>query len=228
MEKIRIGAVTIGQSPRTDITADASRFWGDRVELLEFGALDRFSEAEAARLDMVPGDYILTSRLRGGTEVRLSRSLVVDELQRGIHWLEAQGVQLILVLCTGDLGELHASVPLLEPNHLLQAVAPCLTSRKHILLLAPSREQVRQSEARWKKCLPSFDFSSFAASPYNEDLALEEAARQIEQVRDADLLIMDCLGFSCRMRDDLRSMIHKNILLPRALLFQMAAELLGI
>lgn len=69
MQKIKIGAVTIGQSPRTDITEDAGRFFGDRVELLEFGALDRYTLEEAKQLQPIPGDYGLTSRLRDGTEV---------------------------------------------------------------------------------------------------------------------------------------------------------------
>ena len=63
MQKIKIGAVTIGQSPRTDITEDAGRFFGDRVELLEFGALDRYTLEEAKQLQPIPGDYGLTSRL---------------------------------------------------------------------------------------------------------------------------------------------------------------------
>ena len=84
MQKIKIGAVTIGQSPRTDITEDAGRFFGDRVELLEFGALDRYTLEEAKQLQPIPGDYGLTSRLRDGTEVHFSRGQVMEEMQRGI------------------------------------------------------------------------------------------------------------------------------------------------
>ena len=60
MQKIKIGAVTIGQSPRTDITEDAGHFFGDRVELLEFGALDRYTPEEAKQLQAEHGGVIKT------------------------------------------------------------------------------------------------------------------------------------------------------------------------
>ena len=165
MQKIKIGAVTIGQSPRTDITEDAGRFFGDRVELLEFGALDRYTLEEAKQLQPVPGDYVLTSRLRDGTEVHFSRGQVMDEMQRGIHLLEERGVKLILVFCTGALHGLHSNVPMLEPNQLLRAMAPLLTQKPRILTLTPSETQVQQCERRWKEAQPDFEFTTFPASP---------------------------------------------------------------
>lgn len=228
MEKIKIGAVTVGQSPRTDITEDAGRFFGDRVELLEFGALDRYTPEEARQLQPLPGDYVLTSRLRDGTEVRFSRGQVMDEMQRGIHLLESCGVRLILVFCTGVLQGLHANVPMLEPNQLLRTMTPLLTQKHRILTLSPSERQVPQSERRWKEALPDFEFTSFAAFPYQADPFPEELVSRINAVEDADLLIMDCLGFSAAMRERLQARIDKNILLPRTLLFRMACELLGI
>ena len=228
MEKLRIGAVTVAQSPRTDIMCDAPRYLGDRVEIMEFGAMDRYSVAEAMRLQPVPGDYILTSRLQNGVEVQVSRSQIADELQRGIHFLEKYGARVILVLCTGDLGSFTSTVPLLEPNRLLRAVVPQLTRRRQILTLTPSREQLEQSEQRWRKAFPEFSFTSFAVSPYSTGQIDEKTVQAIEGEKEADLLIMDCLGFSCQMREQLQQRISKNILLPRSLLFRVTAELLGL
>lgn len=228
MQKIKIGAVTIGQSPRTDITEDAGRFFGDRVELLEFGALDRYTPEEAKQLQPIPGDYGLTSRLRDGTEVHFSRGQVMEEMQRGIHLLEERGVKLILVFCTGALHGLHSNVPMLEPNQLLRAMAPLLTQKPRILTLTPSETQVQQCERRWKEAQPDFEFTTFPASPYLGDPFTEELVSRINAVEDADLVIMDCLGFSGAMRDRLQARINKNILLPRSLLFRVACELLGI
>ena len=229
MPKIKIGAVTIGQSPRTDITEEAQRFFGDQVEILEFGALDRYSVEEAKRIVPIPGDYVLTSRLRDGTEVRFSRSQVIDELQRGINLLEELGVKLILVFCTGELRDLHSAVPLLEPNRILRAVVPLLTQKSHVLTLSPSESQLQQSEQRWERSLPDFTFTSFPMSPYQEERSIDdEIIHKINNVKDSDLVIMDCLGFSSGMRDLLQRRIEKNILLPRTLLYRIACELLGI
>ena len=40
IDLVKIGAVTIGQSPRTDVTCDILPILGDNVQLLEAGALD--------------------------------------------------------------------------------------------------------------------------------------------------------------------------------------------
>ena len=63
MKKRKIGAVTVGQSPRTDITADADTFFHGQVEILESGALDSYSLEEVQSLSRPEGDYLLTSRI---------------------------------------------------------------------------------------------------------------------------------------------------------------------
>ena len=152
----------------------------------------------------------------------------MQEMQRGIHLLEERGVKLILVFCTGALHGLHSNVPMLEPNQLLRAMAPLLTQKPRILTLTPSETQVQQCERRWKEARPDFEFTTFPASPYLGDPFTEELVSRINAVEDADLVIMDCLGFSAAMRDRLQARINKNILLPRSLLFRVACELLGI
>ena len=142
--------------------------------------------------------------------------------------LEERGVKLILVFCTGALHGLHSNVPMLEPNQLLRAMAPLLTQKPRILTLTPSETQVQQCERRWKEAQPDFEFTTFPASPYLGDPFTEELVSRINAVEDADLVIMDCLGFSAAMRDRLQARINKNILLPRSLLFRVACELLGI
>ena len=64
MKKRKIGAVTVGQSPRTDITTDADTFFHGQVEILESGALDSYSLEEVQSLSRPEGDYLLTSRMR--------------------------------------------------------------------------------------------------------------------------------------------------------------------
>lgn len=68
MKKRKIGAVTVGQSPRTDITTDADTFFHGQVEILESGALDSYSLEEVQSLSRPEGDYLLTSRMRDGAE----------------------------------------------------------------------------------------------------------------------------------------------------------------
>lgn len=228
MEKAKVGALTVGQSPRTDITIDLPDFLRRQIELVEFGALDRYTLEEVEALPKMDGDYLLTSRMRSGEEVHVSRSHVLSELQRGIQVLERMGVKLILVFCTGELGALHSSVPLLEPNILLREVVPQYTQKKHVITIAPSENQITQSEQRWRQRMPGFSFTAMAVSPYQQLWDFKHAARQINLLKDADLVIMDCLGFTCQMKEMLEAQCDKRVLLPREILFQTAADILKI
>lgn len=47
---MKIGAVTIGQSPRVDVTPDIMPIFGEQVELIQAGALDGLSREEIERM----------------------------------------------------------------------------------------------------------------------------------------------------------------------------------
>ncbi len=54
---MRIGLITIGQSPRNDVTPLIGKFLGLKVELVEKGALDDLSAEEVKRLRPKARDY---------------------------------------------------------------------------------------------------------------------------------------------------------------------------
>jgi hypothetical protein len=70
--KRTVGAITIGQSPRTDMVPELLEVLGPGVELLEGGALDGMSGAEIAAIAPRDGDQVLVTRLRDGSSVRLA------------------------------------------------------------------------------------------------------------------------------------------------------------
>ena len=45
---MKIGAITIGQAPRTDVTADILRIFDDSLELVQAGGLDGLTKEEIA------------------------------------------------------------------------------------------------------------------------------------------------------------------------------------
>ena len=64
MKKRKIGAVTVGQSPRTDITTDADTFFHGQVEILESGALDSYSLEEVPARGRLSSDQPDAGRRR--------------------------------------------------------------------------------------------------------------------------------------------------------------------
>ena len=63
----KIGAITVGQSPRVDLIPEIQPILGDSVEIIQAGALDGLSKEEIAKFVPRPGENVLVSRLTDGT-----------------------------------------------------------------------------------------------------------------------------------------------------------------
>ena len=61
----KLGAITVGQSPRTDVTDDIMGIFQGKVEILERGALDGLTVEDIDKLAPDAGEYVLVSRMRG-------------------------------------------------------------------------------------------------------------------------------------------------------------------
>ncbi len=66
----KIGAITIGQSPRTDITGDICPLLAPNITLQEYGALDPF-DADYINQNFAPGpdSSVLVTRMRDASQV---------------------------------------------------------------------------------------------------------------------------------------------------------------
>src|SRR6185437_3179710 len=96
-----LGVVTIGQSPRTDLTGELAAYLPAGTSLLECGALDDLGPAAIAALAPDADEDTLTSRLRDGSSVVLDRRRLVPRLEEAIAALEQQGTEVNLLVCTG-------------------------------------------------------------------------------------------------------------------------------
>ena len=110
-----IGLITIGQSPRTDVTPDLEPIFGPDVKLLQAGALDGLTAQEIAAFAPEEGDYVLISKLRDGTSAVFAEKHILPRLQQCIRELEDQGAELIMFLCTGSFPAFESQVPLVFP-----------------------------------------------------------------------------------------------------------------
>ena len=60
----KIGAITVGQSPRVDLIPEIQPILGDSVEIIQTGALDGLSKEEIAKFVPRPGENVLESPSR--------------------------------------------------------------------------------------------------------------------------------------------------------------------
>jgi protein AroM len=223
---ISVGLVTIGQAPRDDVVPDMAEILGRDVRLLQAGALDGLAAAEIAALAPRGDDEILVTRLADGSSVFVAKTHMVPRLQARIAWLEDQGVALTVVLCTGAFPPLVARRPLLEPQPLLLGLLRATTVPGRLGVLTPSVPHVPQTEARWRA--DGFDALVVPLSPYEEtDAAAVRRAADALRAGGAGLVVMDCIGFRRKTRDELSHLVGAPVLVANLVVARVAAELLG-
>lgn len=224
---MKIGAITIGQAPRTDVTSDIMGLFPPGVELIEGGGLDGLTKEEIAAYAPEEGDYVLVSRLRDGTSVTFAERYILPNLQKRIDEMEAAGVSLIMFFCTGDFPDTVQAkrVPLVYPCHLLRRIAPVLSKKSSIVTVTPSPLQVEQCENKWREYVKRV--KAVPASPYGDWATLENAAKEIKDM-DADLVVLDCIGFTQEMKNMFARETGKPVLLPRTLLARVVSEIADV
>ena len=123
---MKIGAITIGQAPRTDVTCDIMDIFNGKVELMQRGGLDGLTVEQISAFQPQEGDYVLVSRLLDGTSVTFAERYILPRLQEAIHELEEAGARLIVFFCTGKFpASLTAKVPLISPATFWTGWCPC-------------------------------------------------------------------------------------------------------
>lgn len=218
----RLGAVTIGQSPRTDIIPDLRTILGDAVEIVEAGALDGLSAPEIARLAPAGGDEVLVTRLRDGTGTRIAHRHAVPLLRTRLEEL-ASRVDAVLLLCTGSFEPFPLRCPIVYPERLMLGMVRA-TAPRHLGIITPDAGQVAEQQARWKDAADQI--SVVAASPYAAAGSLPEHAENLAG-RGADLIVLDSLGYSIAMKAAVRRAAGRPVVLPRTVLARAAMELLS-
>ncbi|MBE3575660.1 MAG: AroM family protein [Firmicutes bacterium] len=220
----KIGAVTIGQAPRVDVTPEIQALLGAETAIIESGALDGLDASDIARLAPQPGDEVLVTRLLDGTAVKLAERHVIPRLQAQIDRLSAQGVDAIALLCTGRFPALHSSRLLIKPQVLLYHFVAGIAEGRKLGIVVPAAEQVEPARRRWYGLGSALQVE--AGSPYGDLTELWQAAANLKRW-GAELAVLDCMGFSQAMKREARAILGAPVILPRTVLARALAELLA-
>jgi protein AroM len=195
-----IGLLTIGQSPRVDITGNFAGF-----DFVEGGALDGLS-LDAVHRDFAPGPddvaaghTVYVSRMADGTEVKVLKSAVSRGLQQRIDEI-AGDCSAIVVLCTGTFEGLRSPVPLIFPDEVLRRAVVDGGLGAHLHVVMPAAEQRPFLEGKWEPVTQRRSFSS--ASPY-QPFPAAEVARSVLRDGTPSGVVLDCMGFRTEHREAL-------------------------
>ena len=222
-KRIRVGAVTIGQAPRVDITGDIRPMLAPHIELIEYGALDPFSFEEAStRFAPGEGESVLVSRMRDGRQVTMSEGAVIPLVQDCILRAEKEGAEATVLLCTGKFPEFTHCKLLITPQPILHALVQKLALDKPIGLFVPDASQIAQVE-EWFSA-SGIAFEPVVASPYKEAELMGQRALAFRG-KDLAFVLLDCMGYGCGMKEDIYASCQLPVILPRTYIARLLNEL---
>jgi len=218
----RVGMVTIGQSPRTDVVPEIKQIFGQGIEVIECGALDGLSKEKVKELAPTGDDLILVTRMQSGEEVTVAESRILPRLQDCVDHL-AKDCEILALLCTGRFPELTSRRVLLTPDALLDGVVNGIHGVKTMGVLIPSKEQLGQMSNRWKQDGRKIVVES--ASPYSIEDTITPSAKRLAS-SDPDLIVLDCMGYTLKTKETVRKITGKPVILPRSVLAHSILELI--
>ena len=222
----RVGLITVGQAPRSDVVPDMAAILGADIDIVEGGGLDGLTREQIARLAPEGDDEIIVTRMADASSVFVGKSKMIPLVEARIAALEGKGVALNVLLCTGEFPKLAAKRPLLEPQQLLLGLLRAMTFPGRLGVLTPSERHVPQTAERWRRS--GFDAVVAPLSPYEEDdAAAVKRASDTLRAGGAGLVVMDCIGFRRKTRDEVAHLVGAPALVANLLVARVAAELLG-
>jgi len=217
---MEIGMITIGQSPRSDVVEEIKEILG-QVQIVERGCLDELTNEQIESLKPEEREPFLVTVLRDGSSVQVSKKKTVQLLQQRIKELENKDVISIVLLCTGDFSNLESKKLLIAPGKLIRRlVEAMLTTEEKLGVIVPCCEQIGQTQKKWSHLNPVVE----AASPYDNSARIQEAAKKL-QAQNVDLTVLDCIGYTIHMKQTVKEITGKPVILARTLLAGVLREL---
>jgi protein AroM len=223
----RLGVVTIGQTPRVDLTPELSALLPG-VTLVERGVLDGRTDGEIATFAPRAGDHALTTRLRDGRAAVIGEAAVLRRLPAIITELE-HDVDAVLLACTGRFPALAHTKPLFVPDRIIaHAVAAFAADGGTVGVIAPLAEQATDTTKKFSRVLGADTRIAVAvSSPYTdrEPSLCAAAARLADD--GAGVIALDCFGYTAAMRDAVADASGLPVVVARSVAARLAAEVLG-
>ncbi len=222
--KAKVGMVTIGQSPRVDVVPEMKGILGPRVQVMEAGALDGLSLEEVKKMAPVAGDYILVTLMRNGIPVTIGKSHILPRIQNCIDDHIKKEAELIILLCTRVFPEFTSEKIIVRPDRLANSVIRGILPEGTLGVVVPLADQISQLSHKW--VAPGLKVIVESATPYEAREEITYVAKKLAS-QSVDLVVLDCIGYNLKMKETMRKIIRKPVILARSILARTIKELVS-
>ncbi len=222
----KLGILTIGQTPRPDITDDLAQLLPPEIQLAEFGVLDGMTPRQVREeLGYTGGELLVTRMGRQKEQVRLSGGKVMVRMQDCIRRAQRDGADVLLLACTGVFPDYEHRVPLLRPDACQREQTAALAAGRPVGVLIPNESQ-RDQIAGWWSFAGVGEPLVAVAEPFSGNAEEAVRAAQALKVAGACVLCMDCFGYTLLQQQAAAKATGLPTVLPRQVLAEQAMSLL--
>lgn len=215
----RVAFVTIGQTPRSDLVPEILAGVGTAIAAVEFGALDGMSAAEIAAAAPGPGEGSLATRLKDGGEAVVSKPWAERRLQQIFDRVDAEGFDLLVLLCTGHFPTLRSRTLMVEAQRVVDGFVDAMAvDTCRLGIMVPLARQIDEWHVRGGDAR---DVRLTHFSPYAGD-RLERAS---DDLADRDMIVMHCMGYDEAMRARVAARTTRPVVLARRVVAGAIAQL---
>lgn len=148
-----IAVITIGQSPRPDITSDLRKLLPEGVCMTEYGALDGLTRQQAEEQFGYRGrGELLITRMGGsGSSLKVDGDSIMGQLQTCICRAQEDGADAALIACTGVFPDYEHQIPLLLPGEAQRKATMNLAGEQLMGVVIPKEHQREQIAGWWRE-----------------------------------------------------------------------------
>ncbi|MCQ2566015.1 MAG: AroM family protein [Clostridia bacterium] len=218
----KIAFFFIGQSPRPDMMEYIYKTIGSEYGISEYGALDGLNDEEIAVLAPSDGKDTLITKLRDGRQVCVGEGAVEKLLAEKLLQAQEDGADAAAIMCTGEF-DLECSIPVITADDAFHKLQTIPENCRKIGVIVPKAEQ----QEVFSTCYKTYGLPviSGAADPYGSDETIAAEAKRLAK-EGADIICLDCMGFTPDQAEKVRMACGKETRVPRTEIIKAIKEII--
>jgi protein AroM len=143
-------------------------------------------------------------------------------MQRRLDELEAKGVRLTVVMCTGKFPQFKSKGLVVTPSEILIGVIEGSLKEGKLGVVFPAEEQMPYADKEFGR--PGVKVYADSVSPY-EPKDVDGLVRRLKE-QSLDLIFLNCFGFPTELKDRIAEETGKPVIQSNMLIARILGELI--
>jgi protein AroM len=220
----RMGVVVIGQSPRPSVVNEIAAVLSPGIDIDLRGALDGMTRAEIDAIAPRDGHDALFTLLPNGDAITLSKLAVEARAAIQIEKFAGEGVKVVMLSCTGKFPNLAPDGLVILPSAVLHKLVEAVLPRGRLGIFSPLSEQTALIAEKWQRA--NVEVVGVTMRPGSDAAAIDKAAQEMSAL-SPDLVVMDCMGYTCNDKARVRLAYDGPVILAIAAAARVVEELMA-